>query len=99
MNFVTKSVTTMFLASYRLQYRGVKTVFSPLYIVEGDIYRAYCHQNTFKSFISLLKKPVFIVVTELVTLFGGGRGCEETAVTTWDAQRIKPIYWDLARPP
>ncbi len=62
MNFVTKVVTTMFSSSFHLLYHGLKADFLPLYVVEGDIYGAYCHQNTFKGLIPLLKKPVFIVV-------------------------------------
>ena len=71
MNFVTKSVTTMFLTSFTLYYHIFKPVFLPLYVVEGDIYGAYCHQNTYKILIYLLNKPVFIVVTKVVTNFMG----------------------------
>ena len=69
MNFVTKSVTTIFFTSFTLYYHIFEAVFLPLYIVEGGIYGAYCHQNIFNALISLLKRPVFLVVTKMVTNF------------------------------
>jgi hypothetical protein len=75
MNFVTKSVTTYFFASFSFLIHGLKPVFLPLYVVEGGIYGAYTHGDTYKQLISLLKEPVFEVVTKVVTIFSGGRLC------------------------
>jgi len=69
MNFCTKSCTTIFFASFPFIIQGLKAVFLPLYVVEGDIYGAYMHQKRFNSLISLLKKPVFIVVQKVVQFF------------------------------
>lgn len=99
MKIVTKSVTTYFFTSLCYLIQILMAVFSPLYIVEGDIYVAYCHQNTIKSLISLLIKPVFIVVTEVVTIFQEGWECVETTITALDAGRIDTIYCHLARAP
>jgi hypothetical protein len=67
MNFVTKLVTTYLYASISFIIHGLKAIFSPLLMREGVIYGAYCHQNILKILISLLKEPVFIVVTKVVT--------------------------------
>jgi hypothetical protein len=69
MNFVTRTVTTHLVTPFPLQYHGLNACFPYLYKREGDIYGAYCHQNTYKALISLLKEPVFVVVTKVVTLF------------------------------
>jgi len=65
----TKSCTTIFSASFPLFIQGLKAVFLPLLIVEGGIYGAYMHQNRFNKLISLLNKPVFVVVQLLVQVF------------------------------
>jgi hypothetical protein len=67
MKFVTKSVTTMFYAHNPLQNQGVKGVFYRFLLLERDIYRSYCHQIGYNRLILLPKKPVFMVVTKVVT--------------------------------
>lgn len=69
MKFSTKSSTTMFSSSFTLIFHGLKADFLSLYIVEGVIYGAYKHQTTFNPLISLLKKPVFVVVLFVVLFF------------------------------
>lgn len=70
MKTVTKSVTTYFCASFTFIFHRLKAVFFAFYIVEGDKSPPYCHQNGFKSLDSFLKKPVFVVVTKMVTFSG-----------------------------
>ena len=71
MIFGTILSTTYFFSSLFFLIHVLKPVFLPLYVVEGGIYRAYQHQNKFKTMKSLLKMPVFIVVLKVVRFFRG----------------------------
>ena len=67
----TRSCTTHFLPSNNFRSQTLKDVLLPLYIVEGDIYRAYMHQNRFNRLIFLLNELVFVLVQLLVQIFTG----------------------------
>ena len=69
MKFSTNFSTTIFSSSFQLLFHGLNAVFLPLLIVEGGIYGVYKHQSRFNRLISLLKKPVFVVVRFVVRFF------------------------------
>jgi len=73
MKSVTNFVTTKFNDSIHLQYQIVKSVFLPFFIVEREKGGSYCHQYIDNVLLSLIKRPLFIVVTLLVTKINAGR--------------------------
>jgi hypothetical protein len=73
MKSVTTFVTTKFNEVIYSQYQRVKAVFLPFFIIEGEKGGSYCHQYIDKTLLSLIKRPLFIVVTLLVTKINARR--------------------------
>ena len=57
-----------FSRQFAFKFNKLSAFFWPFLYTGGYIYRCYSHQNTYKPLIYLLKKPVFLVVTKVVTV-------------------------------
>lgn len=66
---VTIFVTTFFSRQFTYNINYLRLFLCPFIRERGVKGGAYCHQNTHKSLIYLLKEPVFIVVTKVVTRY------------------------------